>query len=557
MKKHTLSLAQLLSLVAAIIALALLAVAGAVYSASSMLMEDYARELNSFSVTTSGRLIDQTLLSVEQYIFDLMYDDPSLTELNEAYDSLSLYQAKGHLNEQMTRMGRLYTLDGIMMYSPAGKEAEQLLYSSNPRLLKQNIDFSDALVESILSEKNEDPLPNSKWFVQNQHSVTYLVRIISLHESYCAVWINTDSLTGLFASEENDMQGNYYFDNFEKTAGNRAQEKALISTARYDSKAGEFSLYLTAEFSEFHRGLQSAIPIISIALVILIPLLWLTGYFFIYLPFIRFNRTMLYIADGNIQIRASGSLYIREFKEMYQIFNRMMDDIQSLKLTLYENKLNAQKVEQQFLHIQIRNHFFLNCLNIIYALAQIKDFELIQQMTLYLVSYFRHISKNAMEGVSLQDEVEHVNDYIRIQQIRFPSRIQFSVHMDPSLADFQVPSLILLTFIENCIVHALTPDQSVTCISLDLCRKKRVDTAGLHIKIYDNGPGFSSEQLEKLNSADDSIKLGEIHGIGIHNIRCRLQLLYGSKAYINFCNNKKGGALIELYLPEWMDKEMK
>ena len=159
-----------------------------------------------------------------------------------------------------------------------------------------------------------------------------------------------------------------------------------------------------------------------------------------------------------------------------------------------------------------------------------------------------------MEGVTLQDELSHVKDYISIQQIRFPDRILFQYHMDETLSDFRVPSLILLTFIENCIRHALKPSSSSTTITLELKQIAPFGKNVLYARISDNGPGFSSEQLEELNSMEVDLKFGEVHGIGIHNIRKRLQLLYHSEAQLFFSNKKTGGALIELYLPPWKEK---
>ncbi len=545
-KKHTFSLTQFMCILTAIITLVILSVTGMIYSASVRMIDKRLSEIGYSSVTTSGQLIDQTLSSIDQFIFDLMYDNSSLDALNKTSDPLTLYTAKQDLSGQLQRMGRLYTITGSLIYFSNGASEEKILSSSNPRLLKQNTDISSELITSLTHQTTATPLPDSEWFLFNHGSARYLVRIILFHEVYCAVWIDENNLIGQFISSENDVQGSYFF-----SSASDISDPGKAELVQYLSHSGNFSLCLDATLNETDSTFQLAAYTIVIALILLIPVLILCGYHLLYLPFRHFNSTMLSISSGSLLERADDSVRIREFNEMYGIFNRLMDDIQTLQADIYENKLDKQRVEQQFLHIQIRNHFFLNCLNIIYSLAQVKDYQLIQQMTLYLVSYFRHISRNAMEGVALLDELSHVQDYIHIQQIRFPDRIQFQCHMEEALSDFRVPSLILLTFIENCIKHALT--SSPSSITLDL---KQISPFGKHVlyaRISDNGPGFSEEQLDELNSTDVDLKFGEIHGIGIHNIRKRLQLLYHSEAQLFFSNQKTGGALIELYLPPWND----
>lgn len=554
-KKHIFSLTQLMLLLAAVFTLAISTIAWVILSNTSRMMDEHIQEIGHSAVTTSGQLIDQTLLSIDQYIFDFMYDDPALLELNTSQDPLTLYTAKNDANTLLKRMGRLYAVDGILIYSPEGIKAEQIIYSSNPRLLKQNTSIAKELVQSLETSENENPLSNSEWFLQEFDSSWWLVRIILLHDTYCCVWINESQLTGLFAPSEHKIKGDFFLsDSFETEKDPSVSQAAKNHHMQYTSTAGNFLLCLNADFSEIDTKRISTVIMLVLAFTLLIFILLSFGYQLLYLPFKRFNHTMARIQHGDMETRADTPVYIREFYEMYRLFNQLMDDIQNLKLSIYENQLDKQRVEQQFLHIQVRNHFFLNCLNIIYSLAQVEDYTLIQQMTLYLVSYFRHISQDALEGVPLQEEVAHVRDYISIQEIRFPGRIVFHCDMDETLTGFRVPSLILLTFIENCILHAQIPGQTVSRIILELHTVSFEDKAGLHIRISDNGQGFSAEQLDVMNHTETKLPFGEIHGIGIHNIRNRLHLLYGTRAQIWFSNQKDGGALIELKLPPWKDQ---
>ena len=124
--------------------------------------------------------------------------------------------------------------------------------------------------------------------------------------------------------------------------------------------------------------------------------------------------------------------------------------------------------------------------------------------------------------------------------------------MDAELESFLVPPLIILTFIENSIVHAQGPKRSIMCIDMELIAKKKSDGTYLCIHISDNGRGFTSEQLKMLNAPVADVQIGAEHGIGIHNIRNRLNLLYGNKALLIISNAPLGhGAVIEMELPPW------
>ncbi len=100
-------------------------------------------------------------------------------------------------------------------------------------------------------------------------------------------------------------------------------------------------------------------------------------------------------------------------------FNGMMEQIQELRIHVYEEQLNKQKAELQHLQLQINPHFFMNSLNIIYNLALVKNYALIQEMAISLVQYFRYMFRSNLTFLPLKDELQHIRNYIRIQELRF------------------------------------------------------------------------------------------------------------------------------------------
>ncbi|MGV2686400.1 hypothetical protein GNF82_19070, partial [Clostridium perfringens] len=132
-----------------------------------------------------------------------------------------------------------------------------------------------------------------------------------------------------------------------------------------------------------------------------------------------------------------------------------------MKIVAYEHEIERQKAELQHLQLQIRPHFFLNCLKSLYGMAQQQSYERIQHMILAISNHLRYNFKDNLQLVSLQQELDHVLNYIRIQQIahHVPPLCEYSV--DSALKDFTIPPLPIQAFVENSIKYATKPNEQL------------------------------------------------------------------------------------------------
>lgn len=244
--------------------------------------------------------------------------------------------------------------------------------------------------------------------------------------------------------------------------------------------------------------------------------------------------------DWNIRLQSSKA---KEFAIINETFNSMAAEIQELTSSVYEEQIKAHKAELKHLQLQINPHFLLNTINIIYNLAEIKNYSVIQLMCMNLVKYFRFTTRTNQVAVTIQEEMEHMESYIKIQQVRFPERITYEIQMEKGAEDAAIPPLLIQPFIENAIKHGFDfmDHPFHIYIAIGLIEQERV-----RIVVMDNGNGFPEEMLEKLGAGSYLEHQNGEH-LGISNVQYRIKHLFGDGAWLEFKNAP--GARIQIVLP--------
>lgn len=266
-------------------------------------------------------------------------------------------------------------------------------------------------------------------------------------------------------------------------------------------------------------------------------------------PVLRIIKAMEAVEQGDFDSHLPIPDTHDEFAELTETFNYMIGQIHDLKLQIYEEKLNQAYAELQYLTLQIKPHFFLNCLNLIYSLGLSGRSELVVDFSATLMKYFRYLFKSSDSMVVLSEELKHVQNYLHIQQIRFQNDLDAAFNIDPQAEKMHIPVLTLHTFVENIFKHGCS-DSAKMQIVISAAPLIKDETTYLSLAIEDNGTGFSKEALETLSRPEvPSQKTGEKH-IGIRNVRQRLSYIYGSNYVLRFENRSQGGAKINLLLPQ-------
>lgn len=174
---------------------------------------------------------------------------------------------------------------------------------------------------------------------------------------------------------------------------------------------------------------------------------------------------------------------------------------------LKEMEKEHLQTELDYLKYQINPHFFMNTLNNIHALVDI-DPEKAKGTVLELSKMMRYVLyESNKRTVSLWDEIDFLQHYIELMKLRYTNRLELiiSIHKE-ELPPAQVPPLLLITFVENAFKHGVSyQEHSFIHVTMDVCEGK------LRYLVVN-----SSHQAPE----------GEPHGIGLENVRKRLQLIY-------------------------------
>jgi len=251
------------------------------------------------------------------------------------------------------------------------------------------------------------------------------------------------------------------------------------------------------------------------------------------------------ISLGNLGVRLKGNNTV-EFDFLANTFNDMAEQVKNLKIDVYEEQLRVKQGELKQLQSQINPHFYMNSLNIIYNFAVLEEMESVKKMSLHLADYFRFIMTSNQEMITLREELKHIENYIVIQQLRFPNRLQMNIHDIEPFLDYPIAALTIQPFIENAIIHGFKNRKQLFQIDISAQSSSH---SSFTISIADNGVGFSPEVLEKLQRREPIVD-EQRRSLGIGNIIDRLELLYGSKASIQFYNKPdQGGAVVEITFP--------
>lgn len=522
--------------------------------------------------------MDKVLEETGNYLYKTAEQDQSLISLSQFNkDSWEYYVAQTQIVNDLYLNTTYYSASDVLFaYST---KYDDLLLAPQQSVTYQEKQGIQAKLHQLVKQQHEGAAFYSKWNVVEQNGKYALVMIVdSGYDSYVGAWVDVNRLMQPMHMLNNNQHGEALLISdlggiissvnpaFSKqidgpkllTSVNQGAlpyhivelEKPYLLVVQASRTA---ALKLVLLFPE--SSLLEGLPIFR-KLTYLVPLLAL-GMLMFYLVFLQRSivKPIHDLIQGMRRIR-SGDLTARledhklvEFIVINETFNGMANQIEHLKIDVYEEHIRTQKAELKHLQAQIHPHFFMNSINIVYHLAQMKDYELIQNMSLHLVRYFRYATRTQVSTISMKDELEHIYNYLSIQKLRFPESLLFTITVEPGLESYSLPPLIIQPLVENAILHGFTV-QGGEPFQIDVKVYTVPEDQGqyLRIEVLDNGKGFPLNQLPELQDRVYKVEPGDGH-IGLWNVVHRGRLYYKSEVAIVFANREVKGASVMLKLP--------
>ena len=240
------------------------------------------------------------------------------------------------------------------------------------------------------------------------------------------------------------------------------------------------------------------------------------------------------ISEGDFSSRTELSASA-EFNNLASGMNKMSEKIELLLEQSIEEQKQLQIMEQKILQEQIKPHFLYNTLDAIIWAAEADKMTDVITLVASLSTFFRISLSHGIDYIPVHDEIEHVRNYLVIQQIRYSDVLTYEINVDKDIRDKKILKLLLQPLVENSLYHGIKNTRERGKITVSVSKEGEK----LRFTVADNGIGMTEEMLEELMN-DINHGKGE-KGYGLYNVNRRLKLFYGLTEGIEISSQYRKG----------------
>ena len=224
-------------------------------------------------------------------------------------------------------------------------------------------------------------------------------------------------------------------------------------------------------------------------------------------------------------------------------FNKMMSKIGELMERVIAEQDAQRKSELKALQNQINPHFLYNTLDSILWLIENRKNNEAAEMVVALARLFRIGISNDSEVIPVRDEIEHVRNYLLIQNIRYADSFDYKFDIDPAALDVKTMKLVLQPLVENCIYHGLKNKIDDGHIRISAA----IEDDCLCLRVSDNGYGMRQDAIDKLYRSFQSAAVS--NSVGLKNIYQRVMIYHSGKAGMTIDSELDEGTTITIREP--------
>lgn len=457
------------------------------------------------------------------------------------------------IKEQISSIKEIYPfMENIFVYYP-----EQNLFLNekvNPEMTavirKQAENFSGSAASSKL------------WNTVSTANGYYLYWLYK-RDGYClGSWISYDALLSYICQNESTAAADtptYLLTDF---AGNVLTTQGGITVIPREDlgatveKDGQFfitcqalhpGVYIarilgTAELGLSPHWYSSSFAAVTVLALLLVICVVLCISHWVLTPVKELTQGIEEIASGNIEHRLQNpSGTSLEFEKIETEFNHMMDQLKDMQIQIYQQELEQNETKLRYLSQQIQPHFILNSLNTLYTYSN-RDVEATRKIIRLLSQYYRYVVNIESRYVNLGQELDHIENFLKLQKIRFPRKLDYKILCEDGIDIVPIPPFLLESFIGNSLKYGQDEQEKI----MIRIQAVQVEPFVIRISVQDQGEGFSPEILEAIEEYHKTHVKNELLGTGIYNCIERLNLIYQDRAQIRCYNALPHGAVVEI-----------
>lgn len=492
--------------------------------------------------------LEYGLNSTDNNLLSIAQEQKSLEELSNAEEARRYYAATDLLDIIKRLRSNNDTVDMLIAIG----NYENDVSDASARLTVKDRDAIIAYMNDRRAERKDGekmPTGTQGWIVVTVGKEQYLLRSYDTQDYSAAAWIKADTFLDQVLRLEHDTNRILALEDKEgvRIAGEAYEGTKSMEVWRKEIGKYHLILVCTVEGNTIYEQIPLLpVAILSIVLLMIGLLAWLYWYVRreIFQPIRALMYTIEYIQNGDYRHRVETRCENREFSVLNAAFNTMLDTIVELRISEYERQFCQKEAEIKYFQMQIKPHFFLNAIATIHSMSFDNRGEEIRAYIAALSDNIRYMFKAGLHTVPIAEELDHLEKYLEMQEILYPGCVFCYMDRPQELMEWQIPQMILHTFLENKYKHTVKVG-NILSIYIAVKEIQRQGQKALEVTIEDDGEMFPENVIQKKWEINDQ----NGHGVGLYNVARTMEIMYGMPDLLKF-DNISGGTKITICFPE-------
>lgn len=466
------------------------------------------------------RSFERTISQVDTRMRELTYSQ-NFRKFANSSDPLTVNKMSGDL------------LDNALQELQMADETVAILFSNTTCGIHSKVSkdayYLEPVFESLLLQTKEGSVARERQLFTMEANGTNLLVVLHLVQRYGNLFVvlnpavNPDYLSLCDLLDEGER---LVFSVDGTTSGN-SQLHHLMET-NVEGLYLHYSRIAPSLLSLLDKNQLFLLPLIILA-VLAIPTVFILSLHRLLEPMYRMTKSFQIVGEGNHEYRIHRESSIQEVYEIFSGFDTMMDNITTAQEESRRSQMETIQAKLQYLQLQIRPHFFLNCLKNIYSMADLDKTREIQELVLFLSQYLRYSFQDVTAFTSLLNEMEAVKGYVGLMRCMSPEA-DLAFSLDSEALNAKCLPLTALTFVENCFKYQKGIQPLKITVKASMAREEGVPFVKITIK--NNGGGFDPQVMEEINATDPAQFVYRSEKIGIANVKYRLWHSYQGRAAV-------------------------